>query len=549
VKKMKKIKKFVAGFLATVMVMGLAVIANAETTPQGPEGMIPVRALFEGIGAEVDWTDETRSVHINLAGFFYAIIFADENLMIVNDNELLMRDGITIYQDRSFISQIDLIIFEVSTVGGASAEFTLTPEARDIALYDFDHAIRFVLENSPWDSVIYRRLGLDFHAHIAYYRSLIENMTPRVFPVFPAAFPVREPVDARSMAANYLISLLAFDFSHPMVLDGIGHITARDLSMYEIVMTALYRAYYDMEIDRELVQSVRINLDAYLHPSAIWFYGEFPVDLDADIHPFPDIPGNVITEIIVPDDVAFIRFNNFMSNPEFDDLVILPFLQEVSDFNHLIIDLRGNGGGNMAYFGGVVLPRLINEAVEARSWSFIVGSEAVVRMHELAMVGMEIAPPEVLEVYGGIAHFEIMPIHDFLYMNYMPYFNQDDLERLAYAVYARSLIKPGYESVGFEGQIWMLIDGGTGSAASMAAQIIDITGMGTLVGENTSGVMAPSHLYTALPNTGIVWRVDIAYFTDSYGRSLEVYGIAPHVRNLPGMDALETVLALIAEGN
>jgi len=40
--------------------------------------------------------------------------------------------------------------------------------------------------------------------------------------------------------------------------------------------------------------------------------------------------------------------------------------------------------------------------------------------------------------------------------------------------------------------------------------------------------------------------VDIGSFTDDYGRSIEEHGVAPDIRNFPGMDALETVLAIIA---
>ncbi|MCL2221058.1 MAG: hypothetical protein FWC20_02090 [Oscillospiraceae bacterium] len=40
---------------------------------------------------------------------------------------------------------------------------------------------------------------------------------------------------------------------------------------------------------------------------------------------------------------------------------------------------------------------------------------------------------------------------------------------------------------------------------------------------------------------------DIERFTDRYGRPLEA-GTIPHHFNHPGMDAMETVLALIAAG-
>jgi len=46
-----------------------------------------------------------------------------------------------------------------------------------------------------------------------------------------------------------------------------------------------------------------------------------------------------------------------------------------------------------------------------------------------------------------------------------------------------------------------------------------------------------------------MFRFDIGYFTDSYGRSLEEFGITPNYLNRPSMDALQTVLAMIEEMN
>jgi len=44
-------------------------------------------------------------------------------------------------------------------------------------------------------------------------------------------------------------------------------------------------------------------------------------------------------------------------------------------------------------------------------------------------------------------------------------------------------------------------------------------------------------------------RFDIAYYTDPYGRPFQGYGVQPHYRNRPGLDAMETVMALIEEGS
>ncbi|MDR2167326.1 MAG: hypothetical protein LBE35_05690 [Clostridiales bacterium] len=547
---MKNFKRFTAATLALVMTISSVIFVSAASPIRTPEeeGYSPVRATFEAMGAAVDWHDETRSVYIDFGGLIQIVLHTDDSLAVVNGNSIDLRDGIIFFYDSTFISQLDLVFLDIAAAGGSSAVFELTAEARDIALYDFDHMVQFTLENSVWDNIIYRRLGINFHDHVARTRAAIYNMTPKLFPVFPPLIPLHEPIDARAIAANYLLPLLIFDFSMP--LEGIGHLGPRDLMMYEIILTAFYQGYHlTDEEDRHLLGATLLNLEQYLHPSAVWFYGEFDIDLDAEEHPFPDVPGNIATEIIVPGEVAYLRIHTFMANPYFDEEVFLPFLQEVQDYNHLIIDLRSNMGGLMNYFPAYVFTRLLAEPIASESWEFYTGGARALAALEATMPLFELALTEDPEIYGGLIELYKLPIEEFLAIRELPYFNQQDRERFAYAIFGSSLIVPAEDSIAFDGKIWMLIDGMTASASSLAALTMDLTGKGTLVGENTSGVMAALHAYIALPNTGIIWRVDLGHFTDAYGRSLEAYGIAPHVRNREGLDALGTVLALIAEGD
>ena len=85
------------------------------------------------------------------------------------------------------------------------------------------------------------------------------------------------------------------------------------------------------------------------------------------------------------------------------------------------------------------------------------------------------------------------------------------------------------------------------SGAQIAAWLAKNSGFATLVGEITGGCWGGLRLISAMPNTGILFQFDAFYITDRYGRPLEA-GTIPHHFNHPGMDAMETVLALIAEG-
>jgi len=103
----------------------------------------------------------------------------------------------------------------------------------------------------------------------------------------------------------------------------------------------------------------------------------------------------------------------------------------------------------------------------------------------------------------------------------------------------------------FDGKVWLLVNYNNFSATQHIASLFHQTGFATLVGETTGGAAIDVGLdsqYFYLPNTGFLIRYDTAYIVSEDGRPWE-YGTQPHHFNREGMDALETVLALIAEGN
>ncbi|MCL2361326.1 MAG: S41 family peptidase [Defluviitaleaceae bacterium] len=550
---MRKVKPvFMALVLA--LIMAIPAVAFARQTPQEME-LTPIRAFFEDIGGIVEWQGGDRSIHIAIDGGT-VVLFVEQTTAYVNGVTVTLQDGVSLWQNTSFISEDDLMLLLASFIETISTTITfyLTEEARDIVLYDFDYMVNAILENSPWDSVLDRavlgQMELDFVTYTAMFRGFIEAMEPIQIAVLDEAilrtqFPIQDGDDARSIAANYLFAALAFEFAPPLM--GIGHLGVRTLDVYTALLTANLRQYHDETHDSENNLLLQMFLEAYTHPSAVWLYGEVDVDLNADVRDaFPNVPGNIVAEIIVPDEVAFLRINSFLANPLYDDLVILPFLQEVQDFNHLILDVRSNMGGLTTYFNEFILRRLINEPVEIGTREFFSGGDLAARLMDATAQTMLYM--ESVFYWQNIVSAEIIPIGEFHAGHSMPHFNPGDLSSLDYVMLSRMEITPAYDSINFGGKVWLLVDGMSMSASVLATEAMLYTGLATVVGENTSGVMGSSHLYIALPNTGIIWRIDIGYRTDAYGRSLEVYGVMPHVRNLDGMDALETVLTLIAGG-
>jgi hypothetical protein len=537
-------------FFITLLLIAAMLMQSVAFAQQTPEemGYIPIRQFFEEIGAVVTWDENERSVVVEIDGGALVLI-PGESFGYVNGETVQMIEGTILWQGRTFISEIDLTILFSAFMGVEVeiATFYLTEEARDLALEDFDYVLEIILANSPWESVIQRRLGINLTEHFAYHRQYIENMVPREYPVIPELFIPKDGDDARSLAANYLMSMLFFDIALP--LEGIGHLSPRDRSTYMVQYPAFLIQSYDAtgEFDSENNFSLPLMLEVFDSPAAAWLYGEIEVDLYADIMgSAAEVAGNIVTEILASGEIAYLGIRSFLTCAVYDDAVTLPFLRETQDFDHLIIDLRNNGGGFAHYFPTSIMRRLINEPIEITSYEFFSGGDFAMEWINAALeTALNINVTSDIQ-WAELISAELVSAQEFIDQQNMTQFNRDDLQRLNHAMVSRAMVYPSDE-VNFNGTVWILINERSASASSMAASLALSTGFATVVGENSSGVMGSTFSYFLLPNTGIIWRLDIGYQTDAYGRSLEVYGISPNIRNRDGMDALETVLAIISE--
>jgi len=408
----------------------------------------------------------------------------------------------------------------------------LTEEARDIALADFDYLVEIILENAPTQGIIYRRMGVTVEEFFERARDHIYEMRPmESFTSLIIDERWEEiPDDPLYLAADYLTTFLlwmsAFD------LDGIGHFGPQSLESYEFMFLGNSVILHDPE-EAEFTGDIR-NIERIIGyfsaPATLWLYGTDPseFDLTTDLSDLgPTDEDNITIEILEPGRIAYIHIASFLNSPAFDSEVLFPFYEEVQDFEHLIIDIRGNMGGWADYVISYVVGMLIDEPLYFHYHELITSGERALRA----------------ATYLNPAYHTRMSIAELLEERDLIYLNEDDLAFLTYAIRWYVEVEPDEENIPFGGKIWLLVDAFSASASEIFAQLSLYSGFATVVGEPTAGVTGVMTTFVSLPQTGVLFRVDTGSKIDAQGRAIEEFGIQPDILIAPGEDALAVVLA------
>lgn len=195
------------------------------------------------------------------------------------------------------------------------------------------------------------------------------------------------------------------------------------------------------------------------------------------------------TSIIVPDEVAYLKIEDMMIGFEELESVaedIRVFLKEVSEYDKLIIDIRGNSGGNDLYWRYGVVPPLIKDRITVENYYFVRGSYSK-------------------KFYESTDGGDLRPLSQ-LDDNTMEKLPEEVKTDFQYYGISNMTIEP-LEPVGFKGKIFLLIDNKVFSSAEGFAAFAKDSGFATLIGVPTMGDgLSGNPLLASLPNSGIVIR-------------------------------------------
>jgi len=430
-------------------------------------------------------------------------------------------------------------------------------------LNDFDYLMQTMDDTFPYFGVAARRLGVDIRALGRETRDMIEN--------YPYSLEGRANEmgisleDMPDLDEHIFWSIISHEFfSHFMPF---AHSYPLNFSVYSNLKpsyTSLRSSYYTDN-----------NNDVFTDPVSLRFYQEQESLFNtlsknqADLFQFifrlepPAVESRsprimVETEIIEEDRTAYLKVANF-ANFNLNTMVELrSFYADIQEYEHLIIDIRDNQGGNVDFWRMYIMKALWPEGKNMPDMPLY----AFYRDSELGKAFGEDNVQTAAKYSTYIPQTdELISVVEMMEENNLPHINEDDAEDLAYGIRFSTSIgnieeqhirQFGFREISypFDGEIWLLTNENNFSSASLFARHAKEMDFATLVGEETGGAYtAYNGAFFALPNTGIILRWDIDYLTDRDGRALNEFTTTPHHSNRPGMDAMETVLQLIEESN
>ena len=445
----------------------------------------------------------------------------------------------------------------------ASAEYIHTSQLiMEELLYDFDYMMQLMEDTFLFFGVAERRLGIDIRELARETRDIIEN-----YPYSLQGFAEELGLtleDMPELDEQIFLSILRHEFFLP--LGGFAHTG--------ILTFSGYNAFYPVFSNPGANQVTSLNSQAFTNPNTRRLYEEQAMLFQTLAEENPallefifreeahtlgtplSIRPTLTMDIIEEGRIAYLEISSFLaSNLNNYRNRLMNFYRDIQEYEHLIIDIRNNYGGSHEFWRMLVMYPLWRDRDYMPNmplYSFYAGSE----------LGQVLAEGNVrlesMMARHSLETVNLLPINEILASANLPYLNESDLQNFSHGIRFNTSLADIDQTmlfrfglghiphIPFDGQIWLLVHENNRSGPANFGLHAKNLNFATLVGEQAGGSYGLM-IFFALPNTGVIVCWDINYLTDQYGRSIEEFPTSPHYFNLPGMNALETVLYLISE--
>lgn len=198
---------------------------------------------------------------------------------------------------------------------------------------------------------------------------------------------------------------------------------------------------------------------------------------------------NIGTEILEQNKISYLKIETMGDEYiKSDKEEIYEFLKSIKGYPYLIIDIRGNGGGNPDYWQENIVAPLIDNNFKVENYSVFKGSNYALNFYK----------PRYKSKGIVINSIKVLPDNK----NYPEEVKRD----FKYCAAITEIIKPK-NPVGFKGKIFLLVDRNVFSSSETFAMFAKYSKWATLVGEKTGGDgIGVDPILMTLPNSGLVVR-------------------------------------------
>lgn len=374
---------------------------------------------------------------------------------------LLILIGILGYKTYKYINLQKLINTPINK---------LTEEQK---LEDFEYLYNIIIENYPFLEVNKRKYGIDWVDNKEKYIEFIKQE-----PNFKVALN-EILLDLNNSHTN----LLEREFIEYMIY---AYESMEWQKMFlDILNNPLVKSRYELDIDNNLYfESNSKKMNIYKSNAVV-----------------QDVIKGKIASIYIP---SMINYTDI----EQDKKIITEYLNNIEDYQALIIDIRGNGGGDTRYWNTFLLPLILKERIEVTTYNFYKDGNLIKEFFN----AINFKAPKIDNL--NLSSFPNLP----------PEISSD------FKYYGKSIlgVSPNKNSIKFKGNIYLFVDNNVFSASEGLTIFAKESGFATVIGEQTKGDgIGSDPLIAMLPNSGYVFRFSKDMGVTSDGTCNEEYGTTP----------------------
>lgn len=226
-----------------------------------------------------------------------------------------------------------------------------------------------------------------------------------------------------------------------------------------------------------------------------------------------DQPPPSLSFSVIDDKLAYLRvpeMTHYSQLYDEDVSTLMGYLTTAKNYPVLIIDIRGNEGGDTRYWTNFLLPRIIKQPYSLKLLSFYKNGphiKAYTKDKELKPINLD-EIKRIIPVSNTLAD---------ILTNFEGYLTQD------------IQVNPSPQSIHFNGKIYLLVDHQVYSSAETLAIFAKNTHFATLIGEQTGGDgIGTDPMIVILPNTHFAMRFSKQLGVDPEGNINEFHPTMPN---------------------